>query len=156
DVGNRGLLRPHQPERTGLGRHRREQQQEQRTCHPTNELFAHFLPRSLRDMTRWRATMPPLSPRWFLSLSGRRSEVTHPRATSHRDQARGRLVPCASNISTVMPALVAGIHVFLAPPPYPPPLGREGRERENVDGRDKPGHDSGATWFNTHYSCNSK
>ncbi len=31
----------------------------------------------------------------------------------------------------VMPALVAGIHVFLAGPPL-----------KDVDGRDKPGHDS--------------
>jgi len=44
------------------------------------------------------------------------------------------------HLSNVMPALVAGIHVFLAPPPYPPPAsGGEGREG---DGRDKPGHDS--------------
>jgi len=34
-------------------------------------------------------------------------------------------------LSNVMPALVAGIHVFL-----------EGLSREDVDGRDKPGHDS--------------
>jgi hypothetical protein len=35
------------------------------------------------------------------------------------------------NLSVVMPALVAGIHVFFAHP------------IEDVDGRDKPGHDVG-------------
>jgi hypothetical protein len=41
-------------------------------------------------------------------------------------------VPMRSNhISTVMPALVASIHVFL--PAFSP---------QDVDGRDKPGHDS--------------
>ena len=35
------------------------------------------------------------------------------------------------NLSVVMPALVAGIHVFLAHP------------IKDVDGRDKPGHDVG-------------
>src|SRR5437899_12436420 len=40
-----------------------------------------------------------------------------------------------------MPALVAGIHVSLRPPPYPPPQAGEGREGEGVDGQDKPGHD---------------
>ena len=44
--------------------------------------------------------------------------------------------------SGVMPALVAGIHVFLAVPPYPPHRAGEGREGTDVDGRDKPGHDS--------------
>jgi hypothetical protein len=34
-------------------------------------------------------------------------------------------------LSAVMPALVAGIHVFLA-----------GLQGEDVDGRDKPGHDA--------------
>jgi hypothetical protein len=36
-----------------------------------------------------------------------------------------------NHFSTVMPALVAGIHVFLA------------AGEKDVDGRDKPGHDSG-------------
>jgi hypothetical protein len=35
------------------------------------------------------------------------------------------------NLSLVMPALVAGIHVFFAHP------------IKDVDGRDKPGHDGG-------------
>jgi hypothetical protein len=35
-----------------------------------------------------------------------------------------------SSLSTVMPALVAGIHVFLA------------LLKQDVDGRDKPGHDA--------------
>jgi hypothetical protein len=37
----------------------------------------------------------------------------------------------SNHISTVMPALVASIHVFL--PAFSP---------QDVDGRDKPGHDS--------------
>jgi hypothetical protein len=37
----------------------------------------------------------------------------------------------SNHISGVMPALVAGIHVFLAAP-----------QQADVDGRDKPGHDS--------------
>ncbi len=37
----------------------------------------------------------------------------------------------SNHLSTVMPALVAGIHVFL------PAFSKKG-----VDGRDKPGHDS--------------
>jgi len=36
-----------------------------------------------------------------------------------------------NHLSSVMPALVAGIHVFLA-----------GFRPKDVDGRDKPGHDS--------------
>ena len=36
-----------------------------------------------------------------------------------------------------MPALVAGIHVFTAFP-----------SSEDVDGRDKPGHDRIVRWFN--------
>ena len=47
-----------------------------------------------------------------------------------------------SDISTVMPALVAGIHVFLLPT-LPRMRGRVGRgSKQDVDGRDKPGHDS--------------
>jgi len=38
----------------------------------------------------------------------------------------------ANHLSSVMPALVAGIHVFLA-----------GFQLKDVDGRDKPSHDSG-------------
>jgi D-alanyl-D-alanine dipeptidase len=37
----------------------------------------------------------------------------------------------SNRLSTVMPALVAGIHVFLAE-----------LQKQSVDGRDKPGHDS--------------
>ncbi len=37
----------------------------------------------------------------------------------------------SNHLSRVMPALVAGIHVFLT-----------GFQRKDVDGRDKPGHDS--------------
>ena len=37
-----------------------------------------------------------------------------------------------NHVSFVMPALVAGIHVFLAE-----------FSQQGVDGRDKPGHDSG-------------
>jgi len=37
----------------------------------------------------------------------------------------------SNHLSTVMPALVAGIHVFLL-----------AFSRKDVDGRDKPGHDS--------------
>jgi hypothetical protein len=39
---------------------------------------------------------------------------------------------CPSKIFSVMPAFVAGIHVFAA-----------ALQRECVDGRYKPGHDSG-------------
>src|SRR5258708_7008347 len=38
----------------------------------------------------------------------------------------------SGHLSAVMPALVAGIHVFLAT-----------LSKQDVDGRDKPGHDSG-------------
>jgi hypothetical protein len=38
----------------------------------------------------------------------------------------------SNHLSTVMPALVAGIHVFLP-----------GVSKQGVDGRDEPGHDSG-------------
>jgi hypothetical protein len=38
----------------------------------------------------------------------------------------------SNHLSAVMPALVAGIYVFLA-----------GSGQKGVDGRDKPGHDSG-------------
>jgi hypothetical protein len=41
----------------------------------------------------------------------------------------------------VMPALVAGIHVFGCP-----------RRKEDVDGRDKPGHDVGM-WFDMGGTC---
>jgi len=41
----------------------------------------------------------------------------------------------------VMPALVAGIHAFLAAPPYPS-CTRGSVGGADVDGRDKPGHDS--------------
>src|SRR6266853_6392043 len=45
---------------------------------------------------------------------------------------RRERVPVRTNhLSAVMPALVAGIHAF--PPPF---------SKQNVDGRDKPGHDS--------------
>jgi hypothetical protein len=37
---------------------------------------------------------------------------------------------CRAEHTFVMPALVAGIHVFLC-----------GQEKQDVDGRDKPGHD---------------
>ena len=37
----------------------------------------------------------------------------------------------SNHLATVMPALVAGIHVFLS-----------GFGKQGVDGRDKPGHDS--------------
>jgi hypothetical protein len=40
----------------------------------------------------------------------------------------------SNHLSSVMPALVAGIHVFLA-----------GFPLRDVDGRDKPGHDSTGT-----------
>ena len=41
------------------------------------------------------------------------------------------------------PGIVAGIHVFLAALSLPSPARGEGREGEDVDGRDnKPGHDS--------------
>ncbi len=43
-----------------------------------------------------------------------------------------------------MPALVAGIHVFLR-------LGAS-NEDEDVDGRDKPGHDA-RMWFDMNGSC---
>jgi hypothetical protein len=46
-----------------------------------------------------------------------------------------------NRMERVMPALVAGIHAFLRPPLYPPPQAEEGGG--DVDGRDKPGHDSG-------------
>jgi hypothetical protein len=39
--------------------------------------------------------------------------------------------PATTHLCAVMPALVAGIHAFLA------------GQQEDVDGRDKPGHDSG-------------
>jgi hypothetical protein len=38
----------------------------------------------------------------------------------------------SNHLSSVMPALVAGIHVFL-----------QHLSKQDVDGRDKPGHDSG-------------
>jgi hypothetical protein len=40
------------------------------------------------------------------------------------------------------PGIVAGIYVFLAAPPYPASRMGEGREAEDVDGSDKPSHDS--------------
>jgi hypothetical protein len=44
-----------------------------------------------------------------------------------------------------MPALVAGTHVFLA-----------GFQRKDVDGRDKPGHDSGSGYFVVfRYACDA-
>ncbi len=45
------------------------------------------------------------------------------------------------HLSGVMAGLVPAIHVLLAPPPYPPPRAGEGREGEDVDARDKRGHD---------------
>jgi hypothetical protein len=39
--------------------------------------------------------------------------------------------PAASHLQLVMPGLVPGIHVFLS------------AEQQDVDGRDKPGHDEG-------------
>jgi hypothetical protein len=44
-----------------------------------------------------------------------------------------------------MPALVAGIHVFLAAPSLPSPQAGEGGEGADVDGQDRPGHDSRGT-----------
>jgi hypothetical protein len=46
-----------------------------------------------------------------------------------RDEANGRNRSGAGSMVIVMPALVAGIHVFFIP------------SSEDVDGRDKPGHD---------------
>jgi len=45
--------------------------------------------------------------------------------------ARERVPMKSNHVAAVMPALVAGIHAFL-----------EGFSKKDVDGRDKPGHDS--------------
>jgi hypothetical protein len=52
---------------------------------------------------------------------------------------RGDLMRIAlTSTHTVMPGLVPGIHVLLS----------KGRRKEDMDGRDKPGHDErGSTFF---------
>src|SRR5260370_10045914 len=72
DVRNRGLLGPDQPDRTGLGRHHGEQEQEQRGSGETNDLFVHFLPPLLCETARWRAIV---------------SHGPHPEEAAHRSRA---------------------------------------------------------------------
>jgi hypothetical protein len=44
-----------------------------------------------------------------------------------------------------MPALVAGIHVFLS-----------ALDKQGVDGRDEPGHDERGRWFNVIGICSNE
>jgi hypothetical protein len=78
-------------------------------------------------------------------MAGTSPAMTQQVARIERSEIRGKHVrlKCRSRVSLrstqatmrVIPALVAGIHVFLG-----------AQQTEDVDGRDKPGHDVVASW----------
>src|SRR6266436_3068791 len=69
--------------------------------------------------------------------------MTRMKAAMLRSKALWRMPIILNHIQASWPGLSRPSTSFSLPPPYPPPHAGEGREGEDVDGRDKRGHDGG-------------